>query len=272
MTKSTIGVLAISCAAISAPALARDTAARGGFELGAEIYDYSYRERFEGATVVRDDGTFGAFTANYVETLSRGWLLKARLTLGWGSVDYASNAGSRLRNVPQNMGQLELLVGRDFAVGDATVTPFAGLAARVLNDHSGGKTSSDGLMGYDREVGYGYVPIGAAVRMPAGGGRALALSGQINFVANGDVRSRFSDAGPELPDVKVDLQGGKGWELSAAFEMPAGQRRLSVGPFARSWRIDRSESLVFVEPEGTIELFEPKNRTWEVGLRLGFAF
>lgn len=274
MTKSRMGLLA-ACGLLAAPAAAAEvqqTSTRGGFELGVEVFDYGYRERDDGATIVRDDGTFGGATASYVETVGSGWFLKARLSLGWGSVDYASDEGSSLQNVPQDVGQMELLVGRDFAVGVATLTPFAGVAARVLNDNSGGRTSSDGLIGYDREVSYGYWPVGLSARVAMNPRASLMLSGQANFVTGGEVVSRFSKIDPTVRDVKLDLKDGIGWELAASVILPVGRRQLTVGPFARGWRIDRSTSAMFVDTDGTIELFEPKNRTLEAGVRATLSF
>lgn len=61
-------------------------------------------------------------------------------------------------------GQLELQLARDFRLGDrATLTPFIGLASRILSDNSGGEETEEGLLGYDREISYAFVPIGAAV-------------------------------------------------------------------------------------------------------------
>lgn len=275
MKKLRAGLIALGCGLLGTPAgaeAANSTSTRGGLEVGGELLDYSYRERDGGEIIVSDAGTFGAVTAGYVETVGRGWFLKARLTLGWGSVDYSSDDGSTLKGVPQDVGQLELLAGRDFAVGAMTITPFAGVAARVLNDNSGGRTTIEGLSGYDREISYGYWPVGVTGRVPIGERATLTLSGQANFVTNGEAVSRFSKLDPDVPDVKLNLPSGTGWELAAAVSLPVRSRRISVGPFARGWQIDRSESAILADAEGAIELFEPKNRTVEVGLRAAFAF
>ncbi len=275
MTNLRAGLIALGCGLLGTPAVAEagtSIGTHGGFEVGGELFDYSYRERDGGATIVRDDGTFGGITGTYVETIGSGWFLKARLTLGWGSVDYSSDDGSRLDGVPQDFGQLELLAGRDFAVGAVTLTPYAGVGARVLNDNSGGRMTSDGLAGYDREVSYGYWPVGVTARLPLGKRATLTLSGQANFVTNGEAVSRFSELDPDVPDVKLDLPSGTGWELTAAVSLPVGSSRISVGPFARGWQIDRSRSAILADAEGAIELFEPKTRTVAVGLRAAFAF
>jgi hypothetical protein len=252
---------------------------RGGFELGAELFDYSYRERLDGQTIVYDDGVFGGFHAGYVETIGGNLFLRARLSAAGGSVDYRApgpGGDARLENVDQAVGQLELHVGIDVPLGGgATISPFTGLAARALIDESGGETASTGEIGYDREIGYAYVPLGIGARVPVGGRSAIVLSAQYNLVVNGTAESRFSGIDPELPDVELDLDGGHGLEASAAYQFGVGRHAVSFGPFVRHWKIGRSDSFVIANPDDpgeAIELFEPRNRTTELGVRLSFAF
>jgi hypothetical protein len=251
----------------------------GGFELGGELFDYSYKERLGGETIVYDDGVFGGFHAGYVERIGGGLFLRGRLSAAAGSVDYRAPdpAGEvRLENVDQSVGQLELHIGVDLPVGGgATLSPFTGLAARALIDESGGETAATGELGYDREIGYAYIPLGIGARVPVGGRSALLLSVQYNIVVNGTAESEFSGIDPELPDVKLDLDGGHGIEASAAYQFGIGKHAMSLGPFVRHWRIGRSETFVITNPDDpseAIELFEPRNRTTEIGLRLTFAF
>ncbi len=272
MRKLILGLIAGSSALVSAESQAQT---RPGFEIGAEAFDYSYRERFEGDVVARDDGTFGGLTAGYVETIGGGLFLRAKLSVDFGSVDYRSEDG-RIDNVSQSIGQLELHLGKDFALGNgATLTPFVGLASRVLEDESGGKETELGFLGYDREVSYAYVPVGAAATFPLGSGSQLVLSAQYNWVVGGDAKSKFSDLDPELPDVKLELNSGSGIEASAMARFSLGGNAIAFGPFVRHWRIDQSDELRLTDPDGSGEsilLFEPKNRTTEVGVRLTFAF
>ncbi|HEX8450363.1 MAG TPA: hypothetical protein VF652_12295, partial [Allosphingosinicella sp.] len=194
------------------------------------------------------------------------------------SVDYRAPdpAGDdRIENVDQGVGQLELHVGIDIPVGGgATLSPFAGLASRALVDESGGEISSGGLAGYDREVSYAYVPLGIGARIPVGKG-AILLSGQYDLVVGGTSKSKLSGIDPELPNLKLDLDGGHGFEASVAYQMAIGKHALSFGPFVRHWKLDRSETLAITNPEDpgeAIEFFEPPSRTTELGLRLSFAF
>jgi hypothetical protein len=276
-------IAALLAGAALAPGAAQ-AQTRGGFEAGVEVFDYSYRERSEGKTVVRDDGPFVGVALGYVETLGNGWFLRANLAGAAGSVDYRSDGSildeepgeSRLENVSQGIGHFELQVGRDFMLSEGvSLTPFIGLSSRVLNDRSGGEESDDGLLGYDREVGYFYVPLGLALRHKLGTRGAITFSAQYNHLIGGSAESKFSELDPELPDVKVDLNGGSGFGLSAIADIPLGRNPIRFGPFLRSWSIDQSKSFVITNPDDpteTLELAEPKNLTTEIGLRLSFAF
>ena len=266
--------LAASCGllALSPSRADAQTQTRRGFEVGAEVLDYSYRERFEGETVASDDGRFYGLAASFVAGLGGGYLFRTRLSTDFGSVDYSSDDGE-IENVRQSIGQLELQVARDFPLSHgATVTPFIGLGSRILGDNSGGKETETGFLGYDRDIAYAFVPIGAAVTTQLGASNTVTLSAQYNWVVGGDAESKFSDIDPEFPDLKMEIPGGHGLEASAMIGIPVGRTQLRVGPFMRHWNIQQSESLTFEEDGEMIELFEPKNRTTELGVRLSLAF
>lgn len=277
MKKTGITIAALLAGAAFAPGTAQ-AQTRGGFEVGVEIFDYNYRERVEGETIVYDDGLFGGIHLNYVETIGNGMFLRGKLSGSTGSVDYRSPdpAGDdRIENVDQSVGQLELHLGIDVPIGSgATLSPFAGIASRVLVDESGGEVSSGGLLGYDREISYAYVPLGIGARVPAGKG-AVLLSAQYNLVVDGSARSNFSDLDPEAPNLKLDLDGGHGFEASVSYQMPVGKHALSFGPFIRHWKIGSSDKFIITNPDDpseAAEFYEPRNSTTEFGVRLSFAF
>jgi hypothetical protein len=154
-----------------------------------------------------------------------------------------------------------------------TVTPFVGIGSRALIDQSGGRVTDTGLSGYDREVGYAYLPLGASLRAERANGQALQLTAQYNWVVGGDVTSDFSQLDPELPKVEVEFEEGHGFELAATVSMPVGRGRIGIGPFLRRWDLERSTSFITQDPDvGLIELFEPPNETTEVGVRLVYGF
>lgn len=268
--KTSIFFLAGACGmALASPAQAQT---RPGFEVGAQLFDYGYRERFEGETIVRDDGRFIGPTASYVETIGGGWFLRAAAATGSGSVDYSSEDGE-IEDVSQYVAQVEFHVGRDFRLGGGgALTLFTGLGGRALDDNSGGRETEQGLLGYDREIGYSYVPLGVAASAQVGSRTSVTLSAQYNLLFAGTAQSKFSQIDPEFPDLSLDLDGGHGIDASAMLAVAVGRNAIRFGPFVRHWDLERSKSKFFEEEGLEIELFEPANRTTELGLRIAFAF
>lgn len=266
---------AITCALASAVVLTVMPAAaqtRPGFELGATLVDYSYRERDDGRVIVRDDGTMAGLRLSYVETIGAGMFLRAAYDGATGEIDYEADDGTRLDNVDQTIGQLELHLGRDFRLrGGATLTAFAGIGGRALLDESGGHASSSGSVGYDRTVSYAFVPLGLGAGVPLGRTR-VQLSAQYNLLFGGSAESELSGVNSELPDLDLPLRGGHGVEVSGTLAVPMGRREIRFGPALRHWRLNRSRARTFTEPEGSITFFEPANRTTELSLRLSLAF
>ena len=239
---------------------------RTGFEVGADVLDYGYREEFEGDGL-RDDGRFFGVTAAYTKKFSNDLFLRGRISAAVGSVDYQSDDGAtELNDVRQGVGYLEFHVGRDFTLKNGvTLAPFAGLGSRSLVDRSGGRETNDGFLGYDRNVSYSYIPAGIAAHFPVNDRASITVSGQYNFFTGGESESKFSDVDPEFPDVTVDLNDGSGYEFSALVNLG----HFSFGPFLRQWNVDQSDSFDLDEET---ELFEPENRTREAGLRVSFRF
>jgi hypothetical protein len=95
MKKTGTMIAALLAGAAFAPGAAQ-AQTRGGFEVGVELFDYSYRERMEGQTVVRDDGRFVGLTLGYVGKLGDGWFLRGRLSGAAGSVDTGPRARSSI--------------------------------------------------------------------------------------------------------------------------------------------------------------------------------
>jgi len=269
-------VYGLAAAAVMLSASEAGAQTRPGFEVGAEVFDYGYRERFEGQEVAADDGLFLGLSGAYTQRIGAGFFLRGRLSVAFGSVDYRSEQSGSIDGVAQTIGQLELHLGRDFPVGDgATLTPFLGVGGRVLEDESGGEATDLGALGYDRKISYSYVPLGLAATLPVGGDTRLSLSGQYNLLLEGEAESRFSAIDPSFPDVRLHLPEGSGLEASAMVAFPAGGGKVAVGPFVRRWDIAQSDTFVITDPEGSgesVELLEPENRTTEFGIRLAYQF
>lgn len=243
-----------------------------GWEIGLQGYGYRYEEAFEDIRV-KDEGRFFGFGVEYGRTFANNWTFDARLWGAGGSVDYSANDGSRLEDVAQYMGQVELLVGRNFATSATSfLRPYVGLGGRSLDDESGGLTTKNGAAGYDREIGYSYVPLGLAAVTDRPDGRRIAVYGQYNHVVSGTSRSEFGDIDPSASTVEVEFEDGRGWEIGAKLTTPLGRGTIGVQPFVRSWDLERSTSAFFEDEQFIFEVFEPANQTREIGVRLTYGF
>ena len=268
--KLRIGLLAATGLLALTTTQAQAQAARG-WEVGVEGYTYRYEENLDDLHI-EDEGRLFGLSVEYGREFARDWVFDARLRVAFGEVDYSASDGARISDVEQSEGQLELTLGRAFAASaSTTVTPYAGIGARVFNDYLGGREAQTGQLGYDREISYSYVPLGV-VASTTHGGRTLSFYGQYNWLVGGTSRSEFGDIDPELPTIEVEFENGHGWELGAKLSTPLGRGSFGIQPFIRLWDLDRSTSFIASDEEFELELYEPPNTTRELGVRLTYGF
>ena len=273
--KKIVSMLAAgACAAgIATPALGQT---RPGFEAGLEAFQIGYKEFVEGDLFIREEGSMLGIRLGYVQPIAGGLFGRVLLSGAAGSVDYDPLDEPIVQDIDQSSGRIELHLGYDFMLGGTSITPFAGYGARLFEDESGGRQTESGLLGFDREINYDYIPVGLAASIPVGGRKRLTLSGQYNHLVGGDVINFFSRIEPEAPDVKLDFNGGHGLEASAMLSLPVGRRQaINVGPFVRHWELEASDTFTIVNPDDPSEAIvfqEPENRTTELGLRVSFSF
>lgn len=262
-----------AAAAALLTAEAAQAQATQGLELGLQAHGYDYREDFdveEGPGSISDKGRLSGFTAEYGRPLG-GWSLNVRFRYAQGEIDYVSSDGDRLEDVEQATGQLEVLIGKPFHPSpEHRVTPYVGLGSRVLLDRSGGRTTDTGLEGYDREVTYGYVPIGLSSRYRFANGLESTLQGQFNWIVGGQSESDLRSLGGPL--LELEFEEGHGWEFAATVSRPLGRGRIGFGPFLRLWDLEDSQPFRVEEDGDMIEVVEPRNKTRELGVRLVYGF
>ena len=269
--KFSVGLLAVASLLALTSQKAEAQVAQG-WEIGVQGYGYRYKEAIEDIRV-EDEGRFFGFGLEYGRTFANDCTFNARLWGATGSVDYSANDGNQLDDVEQSVGQAEFLVGRNFAASKAiSIRPYLGLGGRSLEDLSGGRVTEAGAFGYDREIGYAYVPLGVAAMADRPGGGRLAVYGQYNRLVGGTSRSEFGDVDPSAPTVEVEFEDGHGWEFGAKLTTPVGRGTIGVQPFVRTWNVDRSTSAFFEDEELSVELFEPPSETRELGVRLVYGF
>jgi hypothetical protein len=244
---------------------------RPGWELGAQVSKYEYKEpatadfggmSLEGPRI----GAVGAYTGT-APNLTYG-RIEGRVSYGW--LDYESGNTGTSSNVPDWTAEVRVVAGKDFLFGERTaLSPYIGLGYRYLfNDLQGYSTT--GHVGYRRYSQYWYIPIGLTMRMRAGDQWVFAPTVEYDAFVGGKQKSMLSDVAPGAPDLTNDQERGRGYRVSLMVE----GRRWSFGPWLHYWKIKDSE-VVFLgfdsmgRPVGGLE---PDNSTLEYGLEFRYRF
>jgi hypothetical protein len=241
-----------------------------GWDIGAEIFHYQYREPEEGVNV-KDRGVLFGASLGYTH-VQGPWMARLRGSAALGTIDYSS-ANAKFKDVTQKIGQLEFHLGRDFEVlGGSTLTPFIGVGVRELIDKSGGKVFED-VKGYDRRIRYDYSIAGFDLSTAVRFNRNFTASIQYAQLIGGSSKSYFAEVEPEAPNVNLKFKdGGYGVDASAMINFRDTSGIFSIGPFLSYWDVKQSAPLVFIEEEGTVTFLEPANSTWKIGLRSSYRF
>lgn len=265
----------------------------GKLEIAYETEGYVYREphmdypikisgRKQGASLtytrnnllsavgMGEDGSFGTLELRYLtgDVDYNGFL--------WDGTPATSN------NEHDYYYEGRLFVGKHMAMGEYfTLSPYFGLGYRYLCNHA---EKSAG--GYKRESTYFYMPIGAGLTFHPGDGWSATLSGEFDWMINGNQRSQMSDVGNFDPpyqdwhykDVTNDQEKGFGLRAGFKVEKDFGGFGLFAEPFYRFWKIQNSEVEPLLATNGSETaytgsgLVEPFNITREYGVKIGVTF
>jgi hypothetical protein len=101
----------------------------------------------------------------------------------------------------------------------------------------------------------------------------LATTIEFDYLVKGRQTSTLSDFNPAFADVTNDQRNGYGIRASMVYE----KGRWMFGPWLQYWNATRSDPApLIVATGGTYFIvgtaFEPKNKTTEIGLRLGYRY
>jgi hypothetical protein len=257
------------------------------FELGPEVSYINYEE----PDVVEEKGIMygihGAYTyrMRHIERMSAmgrverdysesGGVLRVEGKFAYGQVDYDSNGTGSIDNIDDYLGEARGLVGYDLPMFDASRwTPYFGFGFRYLSDNLGGKTSTTGHLGYDRESHYLYVPLGLETKTAMNENWSVGLTFEYDFFIKGKQKSHLEDVNASLSTLETDQDSGWGARGSLKLAREHENWDFIIEPFVRYWDIDESNV-------GTINCagvpcaagVEPKNTSWEYGLKLGARF
>lgn len=261
-----ITVTASACCLTALPALAQraDLATKTANEVGVTVSSYKYTE--PGVMSIKANKIGFDYTGTYAldaewPNQSKGWFLRGDVRYATGKGDYSSNASGALNNRPDWYYEVRGLIGKDFAFGDYTLSPYAGLGYRHLfNDLRG--VSSTGASGYRRESNYTSLPVGVTHKMNLSNQMQLHTALEYSRLIRGKQDSKLSDALPATADVSLRQRSGYGLRLGTMVRFAT----WSVGPTLTWWRIkesDRANAGLIVEP---------RNNTYEFGVKAAYNF
>ncbi len=244
---------------------------RSGHEFALTFSAYSYEEPSIGVSTTGDK--FGVGHAG-TWLLRNDWYFKDDLRFAYGKTDYVGS-GVQL-GAPDWYYEVRGLIGRDFRVKNAVISPYAGFGYRYLmNDVRG--YSNTGAAGYRRESNYYYLPLGVTHLFVLQDGAVLVTTAEYDFFLWGAQVTRLSDligynGYTRAFDTTNRQNNGYGYRLGMLYEM----RDWSYGPFVHVWNIERSEytTQTMTGDKGPefVRLYEPQNDTVEFGIRANFRF
>ena len=237
------------------------------FEIGTELYDYSYKE----PGVMENDGAMYGLNASY--TFRDQFMFRLEARTAWGEVDYTSaNTGSQ-SNIDDFAFEFRALGGIGYSVNDFTITPYVGFGSRYLNDDSTGMVTTTGALGYERESNYYYSPIGIEAVHDFKNAWKFGGALEYDLFWSGEQESHLADAIPGLGTLSNDQDDGWGMRFSLFLKRKLEIFQFKVEGFFRYWEIDDSE----ISPirYNNIQVgygWEPENETREIGLKLSILF
>ena len=177
---------------------------------------------------------------------ANAWIYKAELAYSNGKADYTSPISGNLKDTPNMFYEARLLTGKDIDMGSYVLSPYIGVGYRHL--------VSD--LGYERTSTTTSMPIGFTHKVNLADNSQLHTTVEYTHLLSGVQKVQL------IQKVSMDQKSGYGLRFSVL-------RRIdtwSLGPTLTYWKLDKSQV------GGLTPLYEPKNKTLEIGLRGAFHF
>jgi hypothetical protein len=238
-----------------------------GNNIGLSVSSYQYRE----PGVMSLKGAKMGLDMHVVKVSEErdNLIFRGDLRFAFGTVDYNSNNTGSATGEPDWYLEARALLGKDWEINHAVLSPYIGLGYRYLfNDGRG--ISSTGYGGYRRESNYIYLPLGIIHRRSFNGRARLESTLEYDRLLEGTQVSSLSDVGGGYSDVTNNQSNGYGLKLSIMYE----NNNWVIGPYVHYWNISQSDIVPEVRygvPTG-YGLVEPDNNTIEFGLKVGQRF
>ena len=217
-------------------------------EMYGLVFSYAYHNKL----MTKLEGKFAFGEVNYEGST-------------WGGVPVTST------RIPDFMVELRWLLGYDFNIikNDLTISPYAGVGYRYLQDNSQDRSSG----GYERESNYIYIPAGVETVARLGMGWSLGAAAEFDIFLWGRQISYLSDADPGYNEVENEQMKGYGVRGSVFIAKKFTKAGFMIEPYIRYWNIKESREgyLVYHGIPGAYGI-EPDNNSTEIGCKLAVTF
>ena len=248
--------------------LAQTELPKHSVDLGTEISYIKYKE----PSVMEEKGMMYGIVGSY--TYHNKLMLKADGRFSYGQVDYDGQLSDgtpyTIDGIDDYMLEFRGLGGYDFPILTATIlTPYVGFGYRYLNDGL-----DKDIYGYERESNYFYSPIGIETITELDNGWSIGATLEYDIFWKGIQKSYLSDLNVSLNDVENDQNEGYGVRGSVKFQKKGDKVDYLIEPFIRYWNIKESEmsAVTYGGSYTGVLLYEPKNNSTEIGIKLAVKF
>jgi len=202
-------------------------------------------------------------------------MFKVNARVLWGEVNYSSNGTGQIDDIEDWMVEARGVAGYDIPFwDDSRLTPYGGFGYRYLRDESGGRVSTTGHFGYDRESHYTYMPFGFETKFALPGGWSIVLVTEYDLFLDGEQKSHLEDVLAGLDTLENDQDSGWGARGSLRIMKETEFIDFFIEPFYRYWDIEDSKVSVinFMGQPTIFAGIEPSNTSEQYGIAVGGRF
>lgn len=241
---------------------------RHSFNIASVISYYQYKEP---TMPISFKGPMVGVSAEYI---NRGLFsvgcapsfLALQSTYMMGRTDYdgfVMDTGQKFKtkDIHDSYIETRALVGLTFTPAwRLEVTPYVGFGNRYLVN----RWDKKDRRGFRRTSTYWYVPIGVTVTKNLRDDWSVSLNAEYDWFLRGRQTQRVSDVVPGGGSIGVRQHKGHGFKVSVKLEKRFCRVSAFVEPYMSIWNVAQSEVV-----DGA---HEPRNRTNEVGVKVGIGF
>ncbi len=238
-------------ALVSLPAVAQNPSLATASESAVGLSTFNYKYDEPGYMTIKSNRVGLNYSATYAPSskwpfAANAWFYKAELAYSNGNADYTSPISGNLKGTPNMFYEARLLTGKDIDLGSYVLSPYIGLGYRHL--------FSD--LGYERTSNYTTMPIGFIHKVKLVNNSQLHTTFEYTHLLSGVQKVQL------IQNVSMDQKSGYGLRFSMLMRFDT----WSLGPTLTYWKLDQSEV------GGLTPLYEPKNKTLEIGLKGALHF